>query len=260
MSSTLKVAVAGGTGSVGRHVVEVLQARGHVAVSMSRARGVDIISGRGLAEAVAGADAIIDTSTNPTPDHDETIRFFTTASRNLQQAGNCAGVRHLVVVSIIGADRFKAGYIGAKLTHERAASAGPVPVSILRAAQFHEFVGRVVDWTRKGDTSYVPEMRTQLVAARAVAEALVDLATQGPPAAGSPAPILEIGGPRPDNMLDAARLLVARRGDRLRIEAGNDFFPEVDRALYQSGALLPAPGAILAGPSFAEWLETQRFD
>src|SRR5207244_7756087 len=102
--------------------------------------------------------------------------FFTAAARNLQQVGRRAGVQRIVVVSIIGVDRFTAGYGAAKQAHEQAMLSGPIAARILRAAQFHEFVAQLVDWGRQDGVSYVPKMRTQLVAARTVAEALVELA------------------------------------------------------------------------------------
>jgi hypothetical protein len=132
--------------------------------------------------------------------------------------------------------------------------AGSIPVRILRAAQFHEFVGQLVDWGRQGEVSRVPKMRTQLVAARTVAEALAGLATNA--TAISPATILEIAGPREERLADAARRLVAHRGEALRIEeAGNP--ADADDALYETGALLPGPSATLAGPTFQEWLGRQ---
>jgi uncharacterized protein YbjT (DUF2867 family) len=252
MQETTKIAVAGGTGRVGAHVVDVLRERGHEAVPIARSTGVDVITGDGLDDAVAGAQVIIDAATGPSPVEAEATAFFTTAAENLQAAGERAGVERLVVVSIIGTDRFSSGYNAAKQAHERAALAGPIPVHILRAAQFHEFVGQMLDWGRQGDgLAYVPVMRTQLVAARAVAEALADAATAADFAPGS---IGEVAGPREERLVDAARLLVAKRGEALRIEAGeNPSDPEA--ALLASGALLPGPGAILAGPTFAEWLD-----
>ena len=166
---------------------------------MSRASGVDVISGDGLAAALAGAEAIIDVASGPSPGQAAATEFFTTAARNLHEAGQRAGVRRMVVVSIIGIDRFTAGYNAAKVAHEKAMLAGPIPVQILRAAQFHEFVAQIVDWGRQGEVSYVPQMRTQLVAARTVAQALADLAT-GPGPARTPrtgrAPIPEIAAGR----------------------------------------------------------------
>ena len=92
-------------------------------------------------------------------------------------------MQRIVVVSIIGIDRFTARLCAAKVAHEKAMLAGPIPVRVLRAAQFHEFVTQMVEWGRQGEVSYLPKMRTQLVAARTVAEALADLATGPEPAA-----------------------------------------------------------------------------
>jgi uncharacterized protein YbjT (DUF2867 family) len=118
-------------------------------------------------------------------------------------------------------------------------------VRILRAAQFHEFVGQLVDWGRQGDVSYVPKMRTQLIAARAVAAALADLAADPE---STPGPILEIAGPREESMVEAAKLLAARHGNGLRIKGVT--WDE----RYEAGAALPGPDATLAGPTFEEWL------
>src|SRR6266496_1100393 len=101
---------------------------------------------------------------------------------------------------------------------------GPLPISILRAAQFHELVGQLVDWGKQGEVSYVPEMRTQFVAARTVAEALADMATgpESAPTPGSPGAIPEIAGPREESLVEMARLLVAHRGEPVRIEGVSD--------------------------------------
>jgi uncharacterized protein YbjT (DUF2867 family) len=258
MQARRKIAVAGATGRVGRHVVQVLEAAGHDVVAMSRSTGVDVITGDGLAEAVAGAECIIDVATGPSPDQAAATEFFTTAARNLHEAGERAGVRRMVVVSIIGIDRLTGGYNAAKLAHERAMLAGPIPVGVLRAAQFHEFVAQLVEWGRQGDVSYVPRMRTQLVAARTVAEALADMATN-PDSATAPGssavPIPEIAGPREESLVEMATLLAARRGDPVRIEGVSDP-ADPDAELYQAGALLPGPDATLAGPTFEEWLDS----
>jgi uncharacterized protein YbjT (DUF2867 family) len=241
----MKIAVSGATGRAGRHVVDILAARGHEVVPMARSTGVDVITGDGLAEALTGVETIVDLATGPTPEEEPATRFFTTSARNLQQAGREAGVQRMIVVSIVGIDRFDGGYNAAKLAQERAASAGPIPVRILRATQFHEFVAQLVDWGRQGDVAYVPKMRTQLIAARTVAEALADLAVDPESA---PGPTLEIAGPREESMVEVARLLAARRGNGLRIEGVT-----WDEG-YEAGAALPGPGATLAGPTFEEWL------
>jgi uncharacterized protein YbjT (DUF2867 family) len=122
MQPPRKIAVAGATGRVGHHIVDVLQARGHDVVPMSRSQGVDVITGKGLAAALAQVECIIDAATGPSPEQEAATTFFTTAARNLHQAGQRAGVRRMIVVSIIETDRFTAGYGAAKIAHERARS------------------------------------------------------------------------------------------------------------------------------------------
>ena len=257
MQTAGKIAVAGATGRVGRHVVDLLQAGGHDVVAMSRSSGVDIVTGDGLADALAGVECVIDVASGSSPDEAAATDFFTSAARNLHEVGERAGVQRMVEVSIIGIDKFTAGYGAAKLAHEKAMLAGPIPVRILRAAQFHEFVPQLVEWGRQGDVAYVQRMRTQSVAARAVAQALVDLATDPASAApaSTPAPILEIAGPQEEDLVDMATRLVARLGDPVRIEGVSDP-ADPNREIYETGGLLPGPGATLAGPTFQEWLDS----
>jgi uncharacterized protein YbjT (DUF2867 family) len=253
MSTPKKIAVAGATGRVGRHVADILEAEGHQVAKISRSRGIDVITGEGLAEAVAGAEAIVDAATGPSPEEQAATEFFTTAARNLQEAGRQAGVQRLVVVSIIGSDRFAGGYGAAKVAHEEASLSGPIPARVLRAAQFHEFVAQLMEWGTRDEATYVPKMRTQLVAARTVAQALADLATASNGASSGP-PILEIAGPREERLVEMATLLAARRGEAAPIEAPSDP-DDPTQAIYESGALLPGPGATLAGPTFEAWLD-----
>ena len=257
-----KIAVAGATGQVGRHVVDLLSAAGHQVVPISRSAGVDVITGNGLAEALTGADAIIDVLAGPSSEQRPATEFFTTAARNLHQAGERAGVARYVVVSIIGVEKSTGGYGSAKLAHEQAVLAGPVPARILRVTQFHELVGLLMDMARQGDVIHLPEMRTQIIAARTVAEALAAMATspeaefaaaRAGEAAGAPVP--ELAGPREENFASLARLVAARRGDQVRIEEVKAADPDSQAAA--DGSLLPGPHAKLAGPTFEDWLTTQ---
>jgi nucleoside-diphosphate-sugar epimerase len=253
----MKIAVAGSTGRVGRYIVETLESAGHQVVPMARARGVDIVTGEGLRQALAGVECVIDAASSPSPEQTAATNFFTAAAHNLQRTGALAGVKRMVVVSIIGIDHFTAGYNAAKLAHERAVLSGPIPVSVLRAAQFHEFVAQLVAWGRQDNVSRVPQMPAQLVAARTVAQALASLATAAEfaPATGS-TDFPQIAGPRVENMADAAKRLVARDAKPLKIE-GVDRTDDPDWELYRSGALLPGPNATLAGPTFDEWLASR---
>jgi uncharacterized protein YbjT (DUF2867 family) len=244
----MKIAVAGATGRLGRHVAEVLTERGHQVVAMSRATGVDIITGSGLAAALGGVEVIVDAATSPSPDGQTATEFFVTAARNLQQAGVRAGVRRAVVVSIINIDKFTGGYGAAKIAHEDAWQSGPIPVQIVRAAQFHEFVAQLLEWGTRGDVATVPEMRTQIVSARTVAEVIADAAES--PASG----IIEVAGRREENLVELARMLAAHRGTPVTVQGFRDT-ADPDAEVQATGGLLPGPGARLAGPTFAEWLD-----
>ena len=246
----MKIAVAGATGRLGRHVSEVLAERGHEVVAMSRATGVDIITGAGLEAALNGVEVIIDAATGPSPEQQPATEFFVTAAHNLQEAGVRAGVRRAVVVSIVNVDKTAGGYGLAKIAHEDAWRSGPIPVRIVRAAQFHEFVAQLLEWGTRGDVAYIPEMRTQIVAARTVAEVVADVATSQ----GEPEEIVEIAGPREEDLAQLAAMLVARRGTPVKVQAVRDP-ADPDADMQATGGLLPGPEARLAGPTFEEWLD-----
>jgi uncharacterized protein YbjT (DUF2867 family) len=243
-----KIAVTGATGRLGRPLVDILEGWGHEVVPIARSMGVDVITGQGLAEALDGVDSIVDAATGPSPDEQEATDFFTTSARNLHEAGVVGGVKRVVLVSIIGIDKFKTGYNAAKLAQEQAALAGPILTRILRAAQFHEFVEQLLDWGRQGEVAYVPAMRTQVVAARTVAETLAELVVDSEPTG----PTLEVAGPRAERLVELARMLAAHRGESLQVFETTDYFPESE--VYDSDAPLPGPDAKLAGPTFEEWL------
>ena len=251
-----RIAVTGATGRLGVPLVEILEQRGHDVVPIARSTGVDVVSGEGLDEALVGVETVIDAATGPSPVEEEATAFFTASARNLQRAGTAAGVKRIVLVSIIGIDKFHGGYNAAKLAQERVHLEGPVPVRIVRAAQFHEFVDPLVGWTIKDGVAYVPEMRTQLVAARVVAETLADAAEEPEIENGR---ITEVAGPQVERLADVAEALFASRGDptEVRESRGGTLTQQddPDAEAYAEGAALPNPGAKLAGPSFREWLE-----
>jgi uncharacterized protein YbjT (DUF2867 family) len=249
-STSAKIAVTGATGRVGTPLVDILEERGHDVVPIARSRGVDVVSGEGLDEALPGAEIIIDAATGPSPDQQAATEFFTASARNLQRAGAAAGAKRIVVVSIIGIDKFQGGYNAAKVAQEQTLLEGPLPVRIVRAAQFHEFVDQLVGWTIQDGVAHLPEMRTQLVAASVVAGALADAAEEPEFQNGR---ITEIAGPRAERLADAAAALFASRGESLEIREGRQ--PgNPDATAYAQGAALPNPGAKLAGPGFEEWL------
>jgi uncharacterized protein YbjT (DUF2867 family) len=246
----MRVAVAGGTGRVGRHVVDVLQNSGHEAVSMSRSGGVDVVTGEGLADALKGVDCIVDAATGASPDKADAAAFFTASATNMRRAAEESGVSLAVVVSIVGVDKLTTSYGAAKNDQEKAWLAGSIPVRILRADLFHEFVGPMMQWGRNGDVVYLPAWRRQPIAARSVAEVVADLAT-----ADKAPSMMEVAGPRVENVVELGAMLAAHNGDPVRVERVSDP-DDPDTVLYESGQVLPGPGATIAGPTFAEWLDT----
>lgn len=247
----MKVAVAGGTGVVGRHTVEAVRDGGHEAVVLSRSRGVDLVSGNGLAAAFAGIDAVIDVSNVSTMRASTAIEFFTTATGNLIRAAADVGVRHIVLLSIVGIDRMPHDYYAGKVAQEKVLETSPVPWTIQRATQFHEFAGQIFERAKAGPLHLAPRARTQPIAARDVGERLADLAAGDPQGRAQ-----DLAGPR-EEALDAMIKTVARNtGHRGWIPSVN--LPTAQMKGMRAGFALPGEGALLAGPTFEEWLAAQR--
>jgi uncharacterized protein YbjT (DUF2867 family) len=242
----MRIAVAGGTGLVGRHVVDAVAGAGHEPVVLARTRGVDITTGAGLGEALATVEAVIDVSNITTTRRRTSVAFFTAGTQQLLAAGQRAGVRHHVALSIVGVDRVDLGYYEGKRAQEELVLDGLAPGSVLRATQFHEFPGQLLARAR-GPLALVPSMRVQPVAAREVAAALVALA--GGPAEGMAA---ELAGPAEHEMVDLARRVVRANGQRRRV-VGIRMPGAAGRAMAD-GALLPTGPGPRGRLTFEQWL------
>ena len=207
------IAVAGGTGALGAQVVEAVRRRNLAPVVIARSHGVDLTTGAGLDDVLDGVDAVIDASNVAALRAKSAITFFEAATGHLLAAGERVGVRHHVAVSIVGCDRVDMGYYVGKRRQEELVRSGPVPWTIVRATQFHEFAGQVMDRT-PGPVKLVPQMLSQPVSARELADLLVDTAV-GDPAGVAP----DVGGPEQHQIPDLARRLVAHRGQRTKVIA-----------------------------------------
>lgn len=203
----VKIAVAGATGVVGRHVVAVARARGHEVVELARSRGVDLTTGAGLADHLDGVDAVVDVTSVATQKQAEAEAFFGGVTRTLLAAEAAAGVGHHVALSIVGIDEVTTGYYLGKRLQERLVREGGVGWSVLRATQFHEFAEQALGFVRVGPFSLVPRMLSQPVAAVEVAEALVDLSEAGPSGR-----VADLAGPERLQMVDLARRVSRARG------------------------------------------------
>ncbi|MEV0720086.1 NAD(P)H-binding protein [Asanoa sp. NPDC050611] len=186
----MRVLVIGGSGVVGRPTASALSQRGHQVAILSRGGTAgpagteafqgDLTTGAGLEKALAGVDCVVDCANVTTTSRSAAVRYFTDTTHRLGVLAAAAGVKHHVVLSIVGVDKIPFGYHVGKLAQEQAALAGPVPATILRATQFHEFAGQTMNQMKFGRFSVVPQMVTQPIAAAEVGAALADVVEDGP--------------------------------------------------------------------------------
>jgi uncharacterized protein YbjT (DUF2867 family) len=243
----MRIAVAGGSGVVGRYVVESARAGGHHISVLSRHAGVDVRTGDGLASALEGVDVVVDTLNAASIRPSVASEFFTETSRRLIETGTAQGVRHLVTLSIVGIDRASGyGYYRAKLAQESVVQHGALPATILRATQFHEFPAQLLRALSKGPVALVPHMRSQPVAARTVGEHLVRLAGERPGGTH------ELAGPRVHDIVDLARVYAAAYGPRVRVVGVSP--PGRASRQMRGDALLATSATTIDGPTFDDWL------
>ncbi|MDQ1698600.1 MAG: hypothetical protein QOG34_463 [Frankiaceae bacterium] len=245
----MRIAIAGGTGVVGGYAADAAEAAGHDVVVLTRHSGVDVARGEGLSAALEGVEVVIDTLNLLTLKGSATKEFFVTTSRNLQDAAARQGVAHLVSLSIVGIDRAPSyPYYQAKLAQEATVTKGKVPVTILRATQFHEFPVQMMRWLRRGRLAFVPRLRSQPVAARTVGEHLIRLATE------RPGGTIELAGPEVHDIADLARRYAAAHEPQIRV-IGLPVPGKYGRQV-RAGALLATDGATIDGPTFDQWLSS----
>lgn len=244
----MRIAVAGGTGVVGRYVVEVARERGHDVVILARSSGVDVITGSGLSGVLAGTNAVVDCTNVMTLSADKSRAFFETATCNLLAAEEANGVGHHVALSIVGIDGLDASYYAGKLAQERAVATGRVPSTIVRAVQFHEFVGQMLA-RMKGPVTVLPKMLMRPVAAREVGEYMVTVAEGD--AAGR---ATDLVGPRDERLADLARRQLAFDGIRHRVVESR--IPGAYGKGLASGRLRGAEPRLEGKLTFDDWLTT----
>jgi uncharacterized protein YbjT (DUF2867 family) len=246
----MKVAVAGGTGTVGAHVVAALTAAGHEPTVLTRATGVDLTTGSGLDNALAGVHALVDATGPSSTATAASKAFFDTVNRNLLAAEQRAGVAHHVALSIVGAAEVNAGYYAGKRIQEDLVTASGDNWTILRATQFHEFAPLLVRTTAVGPLVIVPQMKCQPIAATEVGAELARIAVGGPRGI-----LPDLGGPRIENMADMVRRYLTHSGDSRRVLQLS--LPGRWWRSLRNGALIPGPGAQFGTETYEEWLQAQ---
>jgi uncharacterized protein YbjT (DUF2867 family) len=245
----MKIAVAGGTGVVGSHVVTVARERGHEVVVLSRGKGVDLRTGEGLAAALEGVEVVVDVANITTRSADKAIEFFTATGRTLLSAAAEAGVGHHVALSIVGVDRAPEDYYAGKVAQENVVESGPVPWTIQRATQFHEFAQQIYAGAKVGPLHVAPRARTQPIAAREVAERLIELAVAEPAGRAT-----DLAGPREESLADMVRAYARAKGSRAWIPSVS--LPGAFGRAMRDGSLLPGADAVLGRQTFGEWVAT----
>ncbi|MET2010614.1 SDR family oxidoreductase [Microbacterium chocolatum] len=250
----MRIAIAGASGRVGVPTGEIARARGHDVVALTRADGVDLVTGAGVEAALGGVDVVIDVTNRDTRHTRRSVDFFTSVTTTLLDAEVRAGVRHHVALSIVGIDGQTSGYYAGKLAQEAGVQAGPVPWTLLRTTQFHEFAAQIWETAAVGPIHLAPRMRTQPIAAREVASRLVDLAEGRPRGRAR-----DLAGPHEESLVTMVRAYgraIGRPATRWRVPAVS--LPGAFGRWQRDGSALPGPDAMLGEQTFAEWLDETR--
>jgi uncharacterized protein YbjT (DUF2867 family) len=256
MNNKLKIVVIGGSGLIGRKVVKNLREEGHEVIAASPSTGVNALTGEGLAEALKGAQVVVDVANSPNWEDKAVLEFFETSTRNLLAAESAAGVRHHVALSVVGTERLLAsGYFRAKMAQENLITASSVPYTIVRATQFFEFVGAIAQLSTQDNIVRLPATLFQPMAGDDVA-AFVAEAAVAEPVNG----MIEIAGPEPMGLDEAARQFIEDATDDPRTVTTD---PSVGYYGIEVNdqSLTPGDHPRLGATRFADWLSrsaTQR--
>jgi uncharacterized protein YbjT (DUF2867 family) len=245
----MKIVVNGGTGRIGSNVVNRLREHGHEVVPASPRLGINSVTGEGLADAMQGAQVLVDVSNSPSFEDAAVLAFFTASTRNLLAAEAAAGVGHHVALSIVGIDRSPDnGYFTAKLAQEALIEDGPIPYSIVRATQFMEFVDGIADSATVGNEVHMAPVAFQPIAADDVAAAVAETA-MGAPLNGR----REIAGPDRLRFDEVIRERLASRHDprTVVVDPEAPYFGSVPT----EDSLVPLDGATLGAIHYADWLK-----
>src|SRR5467141_575119 len=247
----MKIAVIGGTGLIGSKLVALLRQRDQEVLAASPDSGVNTLTGEGLAEALLGAQVVVDLTNSPSFEDTAVMKFFETSSRNLLAAEAAAGVGHHVALSIVGSDRLPdSGYLRAKVAQEKLIKESSIPYSIVRATQFFEFVQRIADSATDSNTVRLPPVRFQPMAADDVASAVCRVAI-GSPLNG----IVEIGGPEQFRFDELIRRGLSARKDPREVIA--DPHARYFGTELSERSLVPGDDAQLGETRFEDWLRVE---
>src|SRR5215470_14519509 len=247
----MKIIVIGGTGLVGTKVVKNLRDKGHEIVAASPSKGVNTVTGEGLAAALAGAQVVVDVANAPSWEDKAVLEFFETSGRNLLAAESAADVGHHVALSVVGTERLLAsGYFRAKLAQENLITASQIPYTIVRATQFFEFVGAIAQLSTDGQTVRLPPAMMQPISADDVAAAVADVALDEP-SGGT----VEIAGPEKIRMDELVRRFLHANHDERQVTT--DAQARYYGIKVDDQSLTPGPHPRLGPTRFEDWLSSK---
>ena len=243
----MKIVVLGGTGLIGSKVVRIIQGQKHDVLAASTST-IDLLTGKGLSEALPGAQAVVDLTNSPSFEDSAVLNFFETSARNLFPAEAAAGVRHHVALSIVGADRMgNVGYMRAKVAQEKAIKASGIPYTIVRATQFFEFIGGLADAATDGKTVHLSNVLMQPIAADDIASAVAKIALEAPKNG-----YITVAGPERRQQDDLARELLKAKNDPRQVvtDPSLGYFG----GQVPENALVPDHDEVLGTVRFSDWL------
>jgi uncharacterized protein YbjT (DUF2867 family) len=243
----MKIVVIGGSGLIGKKLVNNLRQLGHEVVAASPSSGVNTLTGEGLAEALAGAQVVVDVANSPSFEDKAALEFFETAGHNLLAAEAIAGVGHHVALSVVGTDRLlEGGYFRAKMAQENLIESSKIPYTILRATQFFEFLSSIANLSTDGQTVHSSPALVQPVAADDVAAALTDIAV-GAPVNGT----VEVAGPEKFRLDELIRRLLSANRDARKVIT--DIHARYSGVELNDRSLTPGDKPRIGAISYEDW-------
>ena len=244
----MKIVVIGGSGLIGKKLVKNLRDQGHEVVAASPSSGVNAVTGEGLAQALAGAQVVVDVANSPSFEDKAVLAFFETSGRNLLAAEAAAGVRHHVALSVVGTERLlESGYFRAKMAQENLIKASGIPYTIVRATQFFEFVGWIAQSGTVGQTVRLPPALFQPISSDDVAAALADVALAKPTNG-----MIEVAGPEAVRMTDLVADFLKMTGDTRQVIP--DVLARYSDVEIDDRSLTPDANARLGKTRYKDWL------
>jgi len=244
----MKIVVIGGSGLIGSKLVSSLEKLGHEVIAASPQSGVNTITGEGLADALTGADVVVDVANSPSFEDNAVMEFFQTSGKNLLAAEAIAGVKHHVALSVVGTERLQgSGYFRAKLAQEKLIKESGIPYSLLHSTQFFEFVGGIVQSGTVGDTIHMSPANIQPIASDDVVAAMTSI-TIGLPFNGT----IEVAGPEKIRLNELVQKYLGLKGDNREVIA--DTHAPYFGVEINDQSLTPADNARLGSIRYDEWI------